>query len=45
MKSLGVAEIAAALPARVEIERDDITYWYDRTDILAWGERREAIAA
>lgn len=45
VKSLGVAEIAAALPARVEIERDDITYWYDRTDILAWGERRAAIAA
>lgn len=45
VKSLGVAEIAAALPAKLEIERDDITYWYDRTDILSWGERRAAVAA
>ncbi len=45
VKSLRLAEIEAALPAKLEIERDDITYWYDRTDILSWGERREAVAA
>jgi putative sugar O-methyltransferase len=45
VKSLGLAEIAAALPAKLEVEKDDITYWYDRTDILMWGERRTAVAA
>ncbi len=45
VKSLRLAEIEAALPAKLEIERDDITYWYDRTDILSWGDRREAVAA
>lgn len=45
LKSLRLAEIEAALPAKLEIERDDITYWYDRTDILSWGDRREAVAA
>ena len=45
VKSLGVPEIAAALPAKLDVESDDITYWYDRTEILAWGERRTAVAA
>lgn len=45
LQSLRLAEIEAALPATLEIERDDITYWYDRTDILVWGERRAAAAA
>jgi putative sugar O-methyltransferase len=45
VKSLGLAEIAAALPAKLEVEKDDITYWYDRTDILMWGERPTAVAA
>jgi len=45
MKSLGLAELQAALPATVEVEKDDITYWYDRTDILAWDNRRTAVAA
>jgi len=45
LTSLGLAEIAAALPAKLEVEKDDITYWYDRTDILMWGERRAAVAA
>jgi putative sugar O-methyltransferase len=45
VKSLGIAEIAAALPAKLEIEKDDMTYWYDRTDILVWDDRRAAVAA
>ncbi len=45
VKSLRLAEIEAALPAKLDIEKDDITYWYDRTDILMWGERRAAAAA
>jgi hypothetical protein len=43
--SLRLAEIEAALPAKLEVEKDDITYWYDRTDILSWGEKREPVAA
>jgi len=45
LDSLRLAEIQAALPAKVEVEKDDITYWYDRTDILSWGEKRAAVAA
>ena len=45
VKSLRLAEIEAALPAKLEVERDDITYWYDRTDILMWGDKRTAVAA
>jgi hypothetical protein len=45
LKSLRLAEIEAALPAKLDVEKDDITYWYDRTHILVWGERRTAIAA
>ena len=43
--SLAVAEIAAALPAELEVEKDDTTYWYDRADILVWGEKRAAVVA
>lgn len=42
--SLRLSEIQAALPT-LEVEKDDITYWYDRTDILVWGARRAAVAA
>ena len=45
LKSLRLAEIEAALPAKLEIEKDDITYWYDRTDILSWDTSRTAVAA
>lgn len=45
LRSLRLAEIEAALPAKLEIEKDDFTYWYDRTDILVWGARRTAVAA
>ncbi len=43
--SLGLSEIQAALPSKLEVEKDDITYWYDRADILVWGEKRAAVAA
>ncbi len=45
LKSLRLAEIAAALPAKIDIEKDDITYWYDRTDIIAWDARRAPVTA
>lgn len=34
--SMSMADLEAALPAKLEIEKDDITYWYDRTDIVTW---------
>jgi putative sugar O-methyltransferase len=40
--SLAMPELVAALPTTPEIEKDDVTYWYGRTDILAWGGKAAA---
>jgi putative sugar O-methyltransferase len=45
LRSLRLAEIEAALPVKLDVEKDDITYWYDRNDILSWDSRCEAVAA